>query len=104
MSLFVVLLMVGAGSYVLRVVPLLVLQRSELPPAADAMIRRAGLAAMSALISTSTHAAAQGTTAAPALLAVLVGGVLAARKATMVQILVVGGALFACATAVIERM
>jgi branched-subunit amino acid transport protein len=91
---WVVVLAVGAGSYLFRVGPLLALQRSQLGDRADRAIRHGGLAAVTALIATSTRHAATGDLAAPTLVAVGVGAVLAVRGASMVRLLMIGGAAY----------
>ena len=67
---WVVVLAVGAGSFVFRLGPLLLLQRISLTERADRVIRHAGNAAITALIVVSTKNSATGTAALPTLLAV----------------------------------
>ena len=76
---WVVVLAVGAGSFVFRLGPLLLLQRISLTERADRVLRHAGNAAITALIVVSTKNSATGTAAMPTLLAVAAGVVLAAR-------------------------
>ena len=95
MSTWVAILGVGLGSYAFRVVPLLVLDRAPLPPRVEALIGRAGLAAITALIALATHAAASGGAAPETLAGVGVGTVAAARKVPMLLVVVAGGAMYA---------
>ena len=95
MSVWVAILGVGLGSYAFRVVPLLVLDRAPLPPRAEALIGRAGLAALTALIALSTHSAAAGGAAPETIAGVGVGTVAAARRAPMLLVVVGGGAMYA---------
>ena len=60
---WVVVLAVGAGSFVFRLGPLLLLQRISLTERADRVIRHAGTAAITALIVVSTKNSATGTAA-----------------------------------------
>jgi branched-subunit amino acid transport protein len=98
MTTWLVIIAVGAGSFLMRLGPLLLLQRAELSEQTDRWIRYAGLAAISALIATSTRQAAHGASLLPALLAVGVGVGLAARRASMLRLIGIGGGLYAAAT------
>ena len=98
---WVVILAVGAGSYLFRVVPLLLLQRVALSESTDRAIRHAGLAAIAALIATSAHHAAHGTSVVPSVMALGVGVGLALRRASMIRIVLVGSGLYAAASAAI---
>lgn len=100
MTTWVVVLAVGVGSFALRVAPLLVLQRVRLSDRVDRTIRHAGLAAMAGLIATSVRHAAQESAAAPTLLAVAFGALLAIRGGSMLRIIVSGGAIYAGAMVV----
>ena len=91
---WVVVLAVGAGSFLFRAGPLLALQRTQLGPRADRVIRHGGLAAVTALIATSTRRSATGDVTVPTLVAVAVGVVLGVRGASMVRLLVIGGAAY----------
>lgn len=95
MTAWLVVLAVGAGSYLFRVLPLLLLGRVPFGPRAEAAIRRGGLAAITALVVVSTRQAAAGDAALPVLLAVGAGAVVAARGASMVRLLLYGGATYA---------
>jgi branched-subunit amino acid transport protein len=92
---WVVVLAVGAGSFLFRAGPLLALQRTQLGARADRVIRHGGLAAVTALIATSTRRSATGDLAVPTLVAVAVGAALAVRGASMVRLLVFGGVAYA---------
>ena len=99
---WLVILAVGAGSFLFRVAPLLLLGRVPLGPRAEGAVRHAGLAAVTALVVVGTRQAATGTATVPALAAVLVGVVAAARRASMLRLLVYGGATYAGALLVVE--
>lgn len=100
MTTWMVVLAVGAGSFVLRVAPLLVLQRAMLSDQIDRVIRHAGTAAMAALIATSVRHAAHGSSMVPTLLAAAAGTLLAVRGASMLRIVGSGGAIYAGALVV----
>ena len=51
---------VGLGSYLLRVIPLVVLPRVSVPPSFDRVVRHAGLAAVTALLVASISGQAGG--------------------------------------------
>ena len=97
---WVVILAVGAGSFVFRVVPLLVLQRAPLGERTDRVIRHGGLAAVTALIAVSTRHGATGSATAPTFVAVAVGVVFAVRGASMVRLLIFGSAAYAASAIV----
>jgi branched-subunit amino acid transport protein len=94
-STWIALLGVGLGSYAFRVVPLLVLDRASLSPRVEALVGRAGLAAITALIALSTQSAAAGGAAPEALAGVGVGAVASARRAPMLLVVAAGGAMYA---------
>ena len=95
---WIVILAVGIGSFLFRVVPLLALARVSFSERTDRWIRHAGTAAVAALIAVSTQHQATGRAAVPTVLAVGTAAVLAARGASMVRLLTLGGAVFACST------
>jgi branched-subunit amino acid transport protein len=99
---WVVVLAVGAGSFVFRLGPLLLLQRISLTERAGGVLRHAGNAAITALIVVSTKNGATGTAALPTLLAVAAGVVLAARGVSMVRLVVCGGGIYACSLIVVD--
>ena len=92
---WVVILAVGAGSYVFRLGPLLLLQRVSLPESGDRAIQYAGMAAITALIATSTRQHAVGSVTVPTVLAIAAATVLAVRGASMMLLLVCGGSIYA---------
>lgn len=94
MTMWIAVLGVGVGSYVFRLAPLLVLGRMRLSERAEELLARAGLAAVTALIATSVRSAAVGPPAPAVLAAVGVGTVLAIRRASMVRIVLAGGAVY----------
>jgi branched-subunit amino acid transport protein len=98
--IWLVVLAVGAGSFVFRVAPFLLLVRAPLGPRAESAIRHAGLAAITALIVVGTRQAATGGVALPALAAVAVGAVAAARRASILRLLLYGGGTYAGAVLV----
>ena len=93
--MWVVVLAVGAGSFLFRLGPLLALRKVTLSEQADRAVRHAGLAAIAALIALSSRQAAQSASLLPVLLAVGVAAVLAARRASMLRLIVAGGGLYA---------
>jgi branched-subunit amino acid transport protein len=92
---WVVILAVGAGSYLFRVVPLMVLREVPVGGPAERTIRHAGTAAITALVVLSTRQSATGTGTVPTLLAVASAAVLAGRGASMARLLLVGGSIYA---------
>lgn len=101
---WLVILAVGVGSFVFRAGPLLLLQRKPLRDAGDRVIRHASAAAITALIALATRQSAAGGTVVPALLAVGVAIVLAAHDASMLRLLVCGGAIYAGSAVVIDLL
>ena len=92
------MVLVGLGSYVLRVTPVFVLPRIELSPRAERTIRHAGAAALTALVVSSlSHRSAAGDLG-PSLLAVGTGLFAAARGASMPKIVAAGGIAYVLAT------
>jgi branched-subunit amino acid transport protein len=98
---WVVILAVGAGSFVFRLGPLLVFERISITERADRAIRHAGTAATTALIVVTTKHSATGGAVIPTMLAVAVAAVLAARGASMLRLLLFGGVTYACAAIVV---
>ena len=99
---WVVILAVGAGSFVFRLTPLLVFERVSLGPRGDLIIRNAGTAAITALVVASTKHNASGAAAVPTLLAIAAATVLAARGASMIRLLIFGGGIYACSIIVAD--
>jgi branched-subunit amino acid transport protein len=98
---WLVILAVGAGSFVLRLGPLLVFERISLTERGDRVIRHAGTAAVTALIAVTTKHSATGDAVIPTVLAIAVAVVFAARGSSMVRLLVLGGATYACSAIVL---
>jgi branched-subunit amino acid transport protein len=98
--IWVVILAVGLGSFAFRVAPMVVFQRVTLSERGDRAIRDAGTAAITALIALSAKQSATGGSAIPTLSAMAVAVVLAARGASMILLLVIGGATYAGAVIV----
>ncbi len=99
-----VIVAVGLGSFAFRLGPLLLFQRVTLSERGDRLVRQAGMSAIVALIVVSTRNEASGSVAVPTILAVAVGTVLAARGASMVRLLMCGGAVYACSAVVADLL
>ena len=95
MNMWIAVLGVGLGSFVLRLLPLLVLGRIRLSAGTEHLIGRAGLAAITALIAVSTRSAAHGPATPAVLGAVAVGTVVAARRGSMLRIVAAGAVAYA---------
>ena len=98
------ILAVGAGSFLFRLGPLLVLHRISLSDRADRVIRYAGCAAVTALITLSARGTATGAATVPTVLAVTAGIVMAARAASMFRVLGAGLAAYASAALLIALL
>jgi branched-subunit amino acid transport protein len=98
---WVVILAVGLSSYVFRVAPQLLLERTSLSANGDQLIRNAGTAALTALIVVATKQSATGNALVPTVLAVAVAAVLAARGSSMLRLLLCGGSVYALSTILI---
>lgn len=85
---------VGLGSYLLRAIPLVVLPRVSVPPAFDRVVRHAGLAAITALLVASISGRTSGELG-PTVIAVVIASVLAIRGVSMVIVVSVGGLVYA---------
>ena len=92
---WVVILAVGLGSYILRVGPQLLFERTSLSANGDQLIRNAGTAALTALIVVSTKQSATGNAPVPTVLAVAVAVVVAVRGGSMLRLLLCGGGVYA---------
>jgi branched-subunit amino acid transport protein len=101
---WVVIVAVGLGSFLFRVGPLLALHRVPSSGRADRVVRHAGTAAITALIAVSTRYSSTGRATVPTLVAVAAAGVLAVRGATMLRLLVLGGATFAGTVAALRLL
>jgi branched-subunit amino acid transport protein len=64
MMILTVMLLVGGGSYLLRVVPLLLVDRVHLSPRMEQLLSDAVLAALASLVTTAVVAVADGSGAA----------------------------------------
>ena len=95
MNVWIAVLGVGVGSYLLRAVPLMVLARVALGARVEERIGRAGVAAIAAMIAISTRSAARGDATFATLAAVVLGAGLALRGASMLRIMVLGGSVYA---------
>jgi branched-subunit amino acid transport protein len=104
MTTWIVILAVGLGSLAFRVVPQLVFERVTLSERGDQLVRHAGAGAITALIVTSTKQSASGNSTVPTLLAAGIGVVLAARGASMIRILICGGAVYAFSTIAVDLL
>src|SRR5262245_34958573 len=91
---WIVILAVGLGSYLLRVGPQLLFERTSLSAGSDQLIRHAGTAALTALIVVSTKQSASGNALVPTLLAVAVAGVVAVRGGSMLRLLACGAGVY----------
>ena len=85
---------VGLGSYLLRVIPLVVLPRVSPPASFDRVVRHAGVAAITALLVASVSGQAATGELGPTLIAVTVATALAIRGATMLNVVLVGGLVY----------
>jgi branched-subunit amino acid transport protein len=95
MTAWVVVLAVGAGSYLLRSLPVLLGGRRMASPAAERATAHAGTAALAALVATSVAHGSATTGGDPAMLAgAAVGVVAAVRGQSMVRVLMVGSAAY----------
>ena len=97
MTTWLVVLAVGAGSYLLRIGPLLVLERARPSAELERTIRHGGLAAIAALVALSTRDVASGGSPVAAVMATGVAAVLAARGTPMLRLLALGGLTYAVA-------
>jgi branched-subunit amino acid transport protein len=101
---WVVVFAVGLGSFMFRLGPLLVLQRRPLSESGDRLIRHAGAAAITALITLSTTHSASGGHLIPTALAMAVAVALAARQASMIRLVLCGGSIYAGALIVLALL
>lgn len=94
---WLVMIAVGLGSFAFRVGPLLMFERVSIGERGNRLIRHAGTAALTALIAVSARHSATGRATVPALLAIVVAIVLAARGGSMLRLLLWGGGTYALA-------
>jgi branched-subunit amino acid transport protein len=91
MSVWTVVLAVGVGSYLLRVVPLLIAGR--ITPAVERGLGRAGTAALTALVVTDLASIGPWSTLLAALAATAAGTVVAWRGGSMLRVVALGVAV-----------
>jgi len=93
---WVVIIAVGVGSYLLRVLPLFVGGKVLASPRAEQIIASAGAAALAALIVTGfDRSAASATAAVPTWLCAATALVVAVRGGSMQRVLAVGAIAYA---------
>jgi branched-subunit amino acid transport protein len=102
MSMWMVMIAVGAGSFAFRLGPQLLFEHATMSARTDRVIRHAGIAAITALIVVSTKQAATGRATVPALLAVATAAVLGARGGSILRLLGMGGAVYLVATLAVD--
>ena len=90
----VVILAVGAGSYLFRVLPILFGTPAS-SPRAERTIAHAGTAALAALIASGIHRDSTGADLGATIAAATVALVVALRTASMARVLFAGGATYA---------
>ena len=94
--IWVVMIAVGIGSYLLRVLPLFVGGRYLGSPRAERIIGQAGTAALAALIATGLHrSAATSTDFAPTWLCAAAALAVAIRGGSMQRVLAAGAIAYA---------
>ena len=93
---WVVIIAVGVGSYLLRVLPLFVGGKYLSSPRAERIIAQAGAAALAALIATGLHRSASTTTDfAPTWLSAAAALAVAVRGGSMQRVLAAGAIAYA---------
>lgn len=90
MTAWIAIIAVGLGSYGMRVGPLLLRNHFEPPPVVDELIRHAGIAAVTALLVTSSLRVVDRGPLLPVVAALAVGAVLAWRGKPMYAIVIAG--------------
>ncbi|MGS0688260.1 AzlD domain-containing protein [Nakamurella sp. GG22] len=105
MTVWVVVLLVGAGSYAFRLTPLLLGERLRLGERTQQGLRHAGMGGIAALLlagvighgssDPSGQAGIELATVLPTAAAVLVAAFVALRGRSMIMVLLTGGTLFA---------
>jgi branched-subunit amino acid transport protein len=94
MTTWFVVLAVGLGSFLFRVVPLSLAGRLDESERFDRLIRRAGVATLTALLVTSFDHGAQAGNDIALAAALAVGFVLSVRGGSMLRVVLVGGAAY----------
>ena len=100
MTFWVAVLVVGLGSYLFRVTPLLLGDRLRIAPRAQGVLRHAGVGGVAALVVFGIRdagIAGPSGSVLPALCAVVVAGMVAYRGRSMGFVLVVGGCVYGAA-------
>ena len=94
------IVLVGAGSYLLRLLPLVVLPRLTLRPGLERAVRHAGVAAIAALLVSSLQTDAAAGSVGPILVAVAVALALALRGAAMLRVVALSGVTYVTVLAI----
>ena len=90
MTAWIAIIAVGLGSYGMRVGPLLLRNHFDPPPVVDELIRHAGIAAVTALLVTSSLRVVDRGPLVPVVAALAVGSLLAWRGKPMYAIVIAG--------------
>jgi branched-subunit amino acid transport protein len=102
---WVVIIAVGVGSYLLRVLPLFVGGKYLSSPRAERMIAQAGAAALAALIATGLHRSASTTTDfVPTWLSAAAALAVAVRGGSMQRVLAAGAITYAAVLAAMSLL
>jgi branched-subunit amino acid transport protein len=95
MTTWIVVLAVGLGSFLFRAVPLSLAGRLDESERFDRLIRRAGVATLTALLVTSADHGAQAGNDVALAAALAVGFVLGLRGGSMLRVVLAGSATYA---------
>jgi len=101
---WVVIVAVGIGSYLLRVLPLFVGGRLLASPRAERIIANAGAAALAALVTGLDRSAASATDTVPTWLCAAVALVVAVRGGSMQRVLAAGAITYAAVWAAMSLL
>ena len=107
MTLWTAVLLVAAGSYALRLTPLLLGARLRIRPTAEDALRDAGTGGITALLiaaMVSLISAAAGPGPLAVVVAVLVAGWVARTGRSMTVVVLVGAAAYAMIIAILARV
>jgi branched-subunit amino acid transport protein len=107
MSMWLAIVLVAIGSYVFRVVPLLLGERMRLSESADSTLRHAAVGAMTALIVLSVEKAAAepcGADTIPVAVALAVSGTAAFLGRSMPVVVLGGGAAYGLVLGVLRLL
>ncbi len=102
MTMWAAVIGVALGSYVIRLVPLLLIESWRPSERVESLIARAGIAAVAALVGLMTRSASTVVPQPPLLCAVAVGAVGASRGWSLMRVVVVGGGVYACVRVIIS--